>query len=389
MNNLAAGIAAPSGIDLPARLQALARATAGSAPVVSVYLDTRWSDEHQRDRVRIFLKNEIRQAAAMSAGQLEADLAWIAAEGERLVAHEVHPEIAGVAMFAGGPGRLREMLPVAVAFTDIFTVASLPRLRPLVTALGEAPRAVVLFVDSESARLVSLTEQGPGDEITLEAADALGQHRRGGWLLLLQSRYQRHIHVHRARHFDAVAAVLTDVVDHHGLGAIVLAGEPRNVSVFRTHVPARLSARIAGEVAAARYEPSSTLAERALAVIRLGRAGTLAAAVDTVLAEAEGGGRATAGVEATIEAANRGAVDRLYLLQGYAEDGRACVACRALQRAGGAACRWCAGATGAIEVGEGLVQRVLAASGDVASLQTHAGLARAGGVAALLRYPPR
>jgi hypothetical protein len=389
MNNLAAGIAAPSGTDVTARLQALARATASSAPVVSVYLDARWSDEHQRERVRIFLKNEIRKAAAMSAGQLEGDLAWIAAEGERIVAHQVHPEIAGVAMFAGGPGRLREVLPVAFAFTDTFTVASLPRLRPLVTALGEAPRAVVLFVDSESARLVAVTEQGRGDEITLQAADPLGQHRRGGWLLLLQSRYQRHIHVHRARHFDAVAAVLADLVDHHGLGAIVLAGEPRNLAVFRAHVPSRLSARIAGEVAAARYEPSSALAERALPVIRLGMAGSLAAALDTVLVEAEGGGRATAGVETTIDAANRGAVDRLYLLQSYAEEGRACVRCRALQPAGGVACRWCAGATGGIELGEGLVQRVLAASGDVASVETHAGLAGAGGVAALLRYPPR
>jgi hypothetical protein len=36
-----------------------------------------------------------------------------------------------------------------------------------------------------------------------------------------------------------------------------------------------------------------------------------------------------------------------------------------------------------------MVQRVLAASGDVASVDTHAGLGRAGGVAALLRYPAR
>ncbi|HEU4368356.1 MAG TPA: hypothetical protein VFV05_09045 [Methylomirabilota bacterium] len=356
---------------------------------MSVYLDTRWSDEHQRERVRIFLKNEIRKAAAMSVGQLEADLAWIAAEGERLVGHEVHPEIAGVAMFAGGPGRLREVLPVAVPFSDSFTVASTPRLRPLATALGGAPRAAVLFVDSESARLVAVTEQGPGDEVTLEAADALGQHRRGGWLLLLQSRYQRHIHVHRARHFEAVAAALTDLVDHHGLRAIVLAGEPRNLAVFRAHVSPRLSGRIAGEVSAARYEPSSLLAERALAVIRHRGAGDLAAALDTVLVDAEGGGHAAAGADATVDAVNRGAVDRLYLLRSYEEEGRACPACQALQRDASGECRRCGAATGLMELGEGMVQRVLAAGGDAASVEAHAGLERAGGVAALLRYPVR
>lgn len=389
MDNLAAGTVAPRTGDVTARLQALARTTPGTAPIVSVYLDTRWSDEHQRERVRIFLKNEIRKAAAMSVGQLEADLAWIAAEGERLVGHEVHPEIAGVAMFAGGPGRLREVLPVAVPFSDSFTVASTPRLRPLATALGGAPRAAVLFVDSESARLVAVTEQGPGDEVTLEAADALGQHRRGGWLLLLQSRYQRHIHVHRARHFEAVAAALTDLVDHHGLRAIVLAGEPRNLAVFRAHVPLRLSGRIAGEVSAARYEPSSLLAERALAVIRHRGAGDLAAALDTVLVDAEGGGHAAAGADATVDAVNRGAVDRLYLLRSYEEEGRACPACQALQRDASGECRRCGAATGLMELGEGMVQRVLAAGGDAASVEAHAGLERAGGVAALLRYPVR
>jgi hypothetical protein len=48
---------------------------------------------------------------------------------------------------------------------------------------------------------------------------------------------------------------------------------------------------------------------------------------------------------------------------------------------------WCGGAaTNALELGETMVQRVLAAGGDVASLNVHAGLQRAGGVAALLRY---
>jgi hypothetical protein len=388
MDNLTAGTATPPTADVAARLQALARITPAGVPIVSVYLDTRWSDEHQRKRVRTFLKNEIRKAAAMSVGQLEADLAWIAAEGERLLGHEVHPEIPGVAMFAGGPGGLREVLPVTVPFSDSLTVASTPRLRPLATALGDAPRAAVLFVDGESARLVAVTEQGPGDEVTLEATETLGQHRRGGWLLLMQSRYQRHIHEHRARHFEAVAVALADLVDHHGLRAIVLAGEPRNLAVFRAHVPPRLSGRLAGEVAAARYEPSSVLAERALAVIRHRRAGDVAAALDTVLVDAEGGGRAAAGTDATLDAVNRGAVDRLYLLRSYEEDGRACTACQALQRDTGGVCR-CGGATALVELGEGMVRRVLAASGDVASVDTHAGLQRAGGVAALLRYPSR
>jgi peptide subunit release factor 1 (eRF1) len=375
--------------DMAAKLQDLARMRPGPTPVISVYLDTGWTDEHQRGRVRVFLKNEVRKAAGMAAGQLDADLAWITSQGEQLVSQEVHPEAAGVAMFAGGPSGLREVLRLAVPFDDSFTVADTPRLRPLVTALGEAPRAAVLFVDGESARLAAVTERGSGDEVTLESADVVGHHRRGGWALLLQSRYQRHIQAHRARHFDAVAQALADLVDHYGLRAIVLAGEPRNLAVFRTHVPPRLAGRIAGDVAGARYEPTSVLAERALELVRHHAAGEAAVALDTVLADAEGGGRAAAGIEATIEAVNRGTVDRLYLLRSFDEEGRACSACQALQDAASTVCRWCNAVTRSIELGEAMVQRVLAAGGDIAIVDVHAGLGRAGGIAALLRYPSR
>jgi peptide subunit release factor 1 (eRF1) len=375
--------------DLVAKLQDLARMRPGPTPVISVYLDTGWTDEHQRDRVRVFLKNEVRKAAAMAAGQLDADLAWIISQAEQLVSQEVHQEAAGVAMFAGGPNGLREMLPLAVPFDNSFTVAELPRLRPLVEALGEAPRVAVLFVDGESARLVAVTEEGSGDEVTLQTADTVGQHRRGGWAQLLQSRYQRHIHVHRARHFEAVAQALADLVDHYGLRAIVLAGEARNVAVFRAHVPPRLAERIVGDVAGARYEPASVLAGRALELVRHREAGEAGVAVDTALANAEEGGRGVAGVAATIEAVNRGTVDHLYVLRGFDEEGRACAACQALQDAASTVCRWCNAVTRSIELGEAMVQRVLAAGGNVAIVDVHAGLGRAGGVAARLRYPPR
>jgi hypothetical protein len=292
-------------------------------------------------------------------------------------------------MFVGGPGDLRDVLSLAVPFPDTFAVAATPRLRPLVATLGEAPRAAVLLVDGESARLVALTEQGPADEIGLETTDVVGQHRRGSWLLLMQSRYQRHIHEHRKRHFDAVAHALADLVDQYGLRAIVLAGEPRTLATFRAGLPPRLAGRIVGDVAGARWEPSSVLAQRALALIRLQAAGQLAAVLDTVLVDAEGGGRAAAGVEATLDAVNRGTVDRLYLLRSWEEEGRVCPRCQALQQAGTNACRWCSAVTNPIELGEAMVQRVLAADGDVASVDVHGGLTRAGGVAALLRYPSR
>jgi peptide subunit release factor 1 (eRF1) len=372
--------------DVTALLRELARSEPGDAPVISVYLDTRWGDEHQRDRVRTFVKNEVRRAAAMAVGRLDDDLAWITTEVEALVRQATHPEAAGVAMFAGGPDPYRIVVPSAVPFADTFAVSDRARLRPFVVALGEAPRAVMLFVDGQSARLVALTEHGAGDDIALETADTIGHHRRGGWHLLMQSRYQRHIQEHRHRHFEAVVEALDDVVAQYGVRVIVLAGEARNLAVFRKHLRAGLATRIVGTIAGSRYEPSSLLAERALALVRHQAAGDVAAAVSDVLVEAEAGGRSAAGAEATIDAVNHGTVDRLYLLRAYDSVGWVCGSCRALQHRNEGTCRWCGGPPSEVDLGEAMVQRVLAAGGDIASLDGHAGLERAGGVAARLRY---
>ena len=47
----------------PTRLTELAKLPAAEKPVVSVDLNTRWTDESQRERVRIFLKNHLRAGA--------------------------------------------------------------------------------------------------------------------------------------------------------------------------------------------------------------------------------------------------------------------------------------------------------------------------------------
>jgi hypothetical protein len=43
-------------VDVQARLAELAKLPPAGRPVVSVYLNTRWTDEEQRERMRIFLE---------------------------------------------------------------------------------------------------------------------------------------------------------------------------------------------------------------------------------------------------------------------------------------------------------------------------------------------
>lgn len=374
-------------MDLSRRLTELARITGTTTPVVSVYLNIRWADEHQRDRVRLFLKNELKRARTSEAGpELEEDLDWIRREGEALIEQSERSEAHGVALFACRALGLREVVPLRVPFENAFVLAPTPFLRPLAGLLAEIPPTLVLFVDGESARLIPLGPDGAGEEVRLES-EVPGHHRRGGWALLAQSRYQRHVQDHRGRHFEAVAETLARLTEGNGVQRIVLAGEPRTVAAFRQHLPARIAARIAGGVPASRHEPAAAILGRAAGLLaRLGDDETTAA-VEAVLTEAAKGGQAVAGLEETLEAVVRGAVHRLYLLEGFREAGGACPVCGHLQRGEVASCRRCGTATRATELGEAMVARVSATGGTVAAVEAHEGLSRVGGLAARLRYP--
>jgi hypothetical protein len=183
-----------------------------------------------------------------------------------------------------------------------------------------------------------------------------------------------------------VSEALGRLVDEHGLERIVVAGSPDSAGAFRRVLPAAVAARVAGAVPGRRHEPASELATRAVDLIGGVIARETEAAVDAVLTEAAKGGQAVASLEEALEAVRRGAVDRLYLLRGFRERGRACTSCAALQPGDAGACRVCRHDTSVVELGEAMVTRTIAAGGTVTMVDAHAALGRMGGVAARLRF---
>jgi hypothetical protein len=371
-------------VDVQARLAELAKVPPAGRRVVSVYLNTRWTDEEQRERVRIFLKNHLRAArTAATARPADDDLDWIEAQGQRLVAGDQASDASGVALFAGDG--LREILPIRTAFDDAFVVDSTPYLRPLAGAAEEIAQSLVVFVDGAHARLLVITAHGPGEEVALRA-DVEGRHSMGGWAALAQSRYQRRIEEHRGHHYEATAGAVGDLVARHGVQRIVLAGEGRAVALFRDHLPADVARRVVGVLPGAGHESMATIAGRAAERLAHVEEQDDTTAVDRLLDAAAKGGRAVAGVEPTLEAVNRNAVQQLYLTPEFERAGMVCDGCAALQPPSEGPCRFCASATHPTELGEAMVGRVLASGGSVGVVQRHAALAEHEGVGAILRY---
>jgi hypothetical protein len=371
---------------LVTRLRELSALSSPDRSVVSVYLNTSWTDEHQRERARIFVKDALRRAREEHPQVEPRDLDWIGDQAQALIGQIRFADAHGVALFACGRLGLREILPVRVACEDLFSVSDAPVLGPLAGLVDEAPSALVVFVDGEQARLIPLGHAGADDEVTL-AHEVPGRHARGGWAQLAQSRYQRHVEVHRGHHFDAVADALAQLVDTLGMSRIVLAGETRAVGQFCQHLSRDLAGRVATTVAGARHEPAAVLVERAAAALAADEEAREAAAVHDLVTEAAKKGRAVAGLSGVATAASRGAVQVLYLTRGLRRSGSACPACGALAAAAPSACATCGAVTKPVDLAEALVARVVATNGRVEMVEPSAELTVAGGAVARLRYP--
>jgi protein required for attachment to host cells len=253
-------------------------------------------------------------------------------------------------------------------------------------AVEHGPDALLVFVDTASARLIPLGPSPAAHEVRLES-EVGGHHRQGGWALLAQSRYQRHLQQQRERHFKSVAAAVAQVGDGGAVRHLVLAGEPRNVGLFRRHLPAALAARVVGDMRAARHDAASVLAERGAEMVERASREAARADVDAVLDGAATGRHAAAGLTAALEAVARGAVQTLYLLAACREVGVVCRHCGAMQVGMKPACALCGRAVRPVELQQAMREEVVAAGGEVRLVTEHAGLARYDGVAARLRFP--
>ena len=372
-------------MDLDEGLVELARVPPAATPVVSVYLDTEWTDEQQRERVRIFLKNELREArrADGAARAADVDLDWIEEQGGALLQPDAAEEARGVALFACEAVGLRKLLRSRVAFESLFAVDAAPRLRPLAEARDAAPSALLVFVDTENGRLLTLTPAGLGEELDVQT-EVPGHHKQGG---SAAERLQRHFHEERARHYERVAQLVIHAVDAQGVRLIVLAGDERNTALFRGDLPDRIARYVVGTVPGAHYEPIEAIAARASEVLMRVDQQAEIADVGAALVAAAKRGKAAAGASAVVEAANQDAVSRLYVLKGWTEPGRKCLRCGMLGVGFTWSCPVCGGDAHTVELADAIIQRVVSAGGEVEPVQTHDGLAKAGGIAADLRHP--
>lgn len=375
-------------MDITRELYDLATFSAGDAPVVSVYLNTQWRDQHQRERAATFLRQHVRQAQALAASSetarqsLEADLARIAQWGEQLMGGTVENHTAGVALFACSRGHLWAEFPSPVPFEDEFTLADRPALRQLARLNEDYVNTLVVLVDSRTARICEVVFGGLLAETDL-SSEVPGRHKQGGWA---QMRYQRHVKDHMDRHHKEVADYLTAYITAHPQTAIIISGQEDIVTNLRHFLPPQVQRQIIDEVQLDIRASHAGIVQMAQEVLQRHEREEEQESVQRLLNRAGHGGLAVVGMQATLAAANAGQVHGLIMNRDLQCQGWRCLDCGYLGEHLPQPCPVCGGQVAAVELGEALVNRVLQTDGFVELIEPDRRLAVYDGVGAFVRY---
>jgi len=183
-------------MEITRELRTLAKFTSETMPVLSVYLNTQWYDQYQRERVTTFLERHLRQAQALEPETPEAlesltrDLDRLTQWGQQHIHNTGQSTTPGVVLFACAGADLWVTFPSPLPFEDEFAIADRPILRQLARLDDDYTNALLVLIDSRTARVYEIVLDGFLAEVDFASA-VPGRHKQGGWA---QARYQRRLH---------------------------------------------------------------------------------------------------------------------------------------------------------------------------------------------------
>ncbi len=365
-------------------IKGLARLPQGGSPFLTLYLDTRWSTERERERVRIFVKSRLRQYVGglprLARGGRE-DAEKIECYVKGLVNREWDEAYNGIAVFACSGLGVYRVVKSHIPFVDEFRCSDRPVLRQVVENLHEGERGILAFVGADSGRLYEFHMGGVVREYAFEDDEFPGRHDQGGWS---QARYQRHIGDHLHRNLRRLAGKLVNWVDEHGVRRIAVAGPEETVPAFERELPERVLRRVCARLHVDPHAGFEEVQREALDSFRSARRREDCRRVMEVLERR--GRRAAVGLRAVAGAVRDGKVHRLFLDRTFHVQGWKCFACGEMGERAPLGCPRCGGSVEAVELGEEFIRGVLAADGRVFVVTGVQELVHAGGVAAGLRY---
>ncbi|MGQ9496141.1 MAG: baeRF10 domain-containing protein [Thermoanaerobaculaceae bacterium] len=261
-------------------------------------------------------------------------------------------------------------------------------LRPLVEALDEHERYAVVLVDSQKARIVTVFLGEVEEHRDLIAITPPRPDTPPSDKLRSQSRMERHHDESVANHVKNVAKELSRLVDELEVDRLVLGGNSEAANALARTLPKRLQGRLVEILPIPVTANNEEILQRTAEVQeRLERAAELEIVRD-LLREVRKGGKAVAGLPATLEAVNGKRIWKLVYLQGISLEGQECGTCHAFFTTADEKCPHCGSKLNTVkDLINRVSQEVIDTGGSVEVVSGPAAeaLRQVGDVAALLR----
>jgi peptide chain release factor subunit 1 len=375
-----------------AEIKRLARLEEGDYPFISIYLNTKWSDEHQRERIRLFIKNELKKAYEQIQNkedwqkQFLEDQKQIERFVEGLIRQNYEEGVNGWVIFSRSATNTFLTYPSIIPFENEFFISEIPILRPLTRLLSQYQNTLVVMVETDSAKLFEISLEGMTEEISIESY-VPGRHDQGGWA---QMRYQRHIKYHMDRHHNEVANHLTNLFDSGKWKQIIVIGQDRIVANFKAFLPERVKQHIADSFSMDFSLPRSEILEKVFKRLVEKDSEDVGHQIKELMEKAFKKGMAHFGLNGALEAINKSQVHTLYLLTSFSLLGAKCLKCGVLlptSTSVNKVCPICKGGTKQVDLAEEMIRSVLRQDGEVKWANENIILKERDGVGVSLRFP--
>ncbi len=365
----------------------------GPYPFLSLYLHTRWDDEQQRERIRLFTKNQLKKAFDQLKDREDWQKAFTGDQKvveryvEGLVRRSYDEGVNGMAIFScSGLGTFLTY-PSIIPFENQFFISDLPVLRPLVCLSSQYQDTLAVMVETDSAKLFETSLEGLMVESSIESY-VPGRHDQGGWA---QMRYQRHIKDHMDRHHKEVAEQLTELFDSGKWRGVVLIGQDRIIANFKAFLPERIKQHIIDTFSMDFSEERSKMLSRLFERLLKKEREEVTRQIQELKERTPQGGLATFGLNGTLEAINGGRVQTLYFLTSFSTAGGKCRQCNSLFLIPSAGkpsvpCPLCKGENRGVDLAEEMMKAVIHQDGDVKWVEENPILKESEGVGASLRF---
>jgi peptide subunit release factor 1 (eRF1) len=367
------------------QLEQLERFDSAGTRVLSLSLNLNPTRQATRS-YRIAFKSLVKE---VSATLTEAERRDLAGEVQRVTEwfDQREPPALGLILFSCTPRDLWLTYFVDAPVRDHLAFDVRPDIAALLELVDDYERFAVTLVSKDKARLFTVFAGAIEETIAFEGF-VPGKTDAGG---LKQSKIQRHHELHVLWHLKKVVAYLLKLQSRHNFDRLILMGPVEATSELQEILPHVLKTRVAAVLPTEEDVTDAEILEKAIGVERRIEADAEDRLVSQVVEAAGSGGRATCGVDATLEALWAGDIRTLLIAEALQLTGTECSNCRRLHRGNISICPSCGAPTHVLRdfshqiEGRAVEQsaRVEVVHGVAADRLNNAGA----GLAAFLRFP--